>query len=223
MHGATLKTARSALSGTMRSRGRQASALRSALLQPFSWHGLRRAAPVQFFATGLVLLALASEGVTLQGGPPPPSLATLPAREPSALPALPFVPDWRAWVPRASPQGPPDLLREPGPAPVRRLQLRWVYALLMELPEPDRVGRLAHVKFPRTGLSGGPELVRRALEAPREGYYTAQELTPGWSWYVSARSWGIGLATGTRFVISDNVGTVVDPFTSEARWAFFLP
>lgn len=181
---------------------------------------------MQLLATGLVLFTLASEGVAGGAGAPPrpwalPALGQLQSL--AGLPALPLVPDWRHWLTLVHPHGGYGLSSEPGPAPERRLQLRWVYRRLVELPELDRVGRLAHVDFPRTSLSGGPELSRRALEAPRENYYRAQELTPGWSWYVSAERWALGIATGTRFLILDQAGTVVDPFTSEARLAFFLP
>jgi hypothetical protein len=180
---------------------------------------------VQLLASGLVLLTLASEGVA-RGFAPQPELAPAAVaslQTPPAPLSLRLVPDWRHWL--LTPQAPAALnvMSEPGPAFERRLQLRWVYRRLVELPELDRVGRLAHVDFPRTRLSGGPELLRRALEPPRENYYRAQELTPGWSWYVSAQRWAIGIATGTRFLILEHAGTVVDPFTSEARWAFFLP
>jgi hypothetical protein len=176
---------------------------------------------VQLLANTLLVSALA--GQALAAGPPPVRIGELPAPEQrSALPTLPLVPDWRLWLPPTSPslQG---WLLEPRPAPVRRLQLRWVYARLLE-PELDRVGRFASVRLPLAGVSAGPELFCLAPEPPREDYSRMQELTPGWSWwYVSAGGWAVGISTGTRFSISEHSGTTVDPLTSEARWAFFLP
>lgn len=180
---------------------------------------------MQLLASGLILV-LVNEGAALGASTVPPrqvALLALAQPQAPALPVLPLVPDWRHWLPLEPANGVLGAMDEPGPAFERRLQLRWVYRRLVELPDLDRVGRLAHVDFPRTGLSGGPELLRRALEPPRESYYRAQELTPGWSWYISAEHWAVGLATGTRFLIWDHAGTIVDPFTSEARWAFFLP
>jgi hypothetical protein len=174
-------------------------------------------------STSLIVLALASGAAG--GGPVATLLPAAPVEQRPAWLPLRLVPDWRLWVLAAQPRSLPALLaREPGPAPVRRLQLRWVYRRLLELPELDRVGRFARVDFPRTGLSGGPELLRLAPDPPRENYPRAQELTPGWSWwYASAERWAVGAATGTRFLISDHAGTIVDPLTCEARLAFFLP
>jgi hypothetical protein len=178
--------------------------------------------------TSLIVVVLSGEGAVLAThaaeppSAPPPSLEQLQLAP--GLPALPVVPDWRVWLEPPGLQAPPALLTLPGPAPVRRLQLRWVYRRLVELPELDRVGRFAHVDLARTGLSGGPELLRVAPEPPRENYSRAQELTPGWSWwYLSARGWAVGMSTGTRFLISDHAGTTIDPFTTEARCELFLP
>lgn len=195
-------------------------ALTSALLRPFSRHVSGVANRVLPLATSLVVLALASEA----GGVARPRLPASPSPPEGALPTLRFVPDWRDCLHVAGPRRLPVWLSEPGPALVRRLQLRWVYRRLVELPEIDRVGRFAHVNLLLAGLSGGPELHRLALEPPRENYSSFRELTPGWSWwYVNRESWGAGVATGTRFLISDHAGTIVDPLTSELRWAIFLP
>ena len=144
-----------------------------------------------------------------------------------SLPPLLLVPEWS------------QLLRFPGEgspgwqawqielthAPLRRLGMREVYTALAKLPTLDRVGRFAHIDFPMPGLSTGPELFRLAPDPPREDYPRSQQLTPGWSlWYnPSGDRWAVGIATGTRFLIAAQSGTVVDTFTSEARWAFFLP
>jgi hypothetical protein len=178
---------------------------------------------VQLLANTLLVAALASEAVA--GDRSPGRLLELPALEQhSSMPALAFVPDWRHWLQLTGPQGWRSWQIEPRPAPVRRLQLRWVYSRLVELPELDRVGRLAHVDFPMPGVSAGPELLCLQPEPPREDYPRVRELTPSWSWwYVSTQGWAVGVATGTRFFIADHSGTMVDPFTSEARWAFFLP
>jgi hypothetical protein len=141
-----------------------------------------------------------------------------------ALPSLPLVPQWS------------QLLHSPeteaahwgfqlSPPPVRRTTLRSAYVSLVRLPALDRVGRFAHVDFSMSGLSAGAELSRVISEPPREGYTRAQELTPGWSfWYSLSRDrLALGVATGARFLISDQSEPVVDPFTTEARLAFFLP
>ncbi len=186
---------------------------------------------MQLLLSSLVTFALASQGATGSAPPLRAAVAALAQRPlppqplPSrALPPLPLVPDWRHWLQLERTRNLRGLLVQPGPPPVRRLQLRWVYLRLVQLPELDRVGRFAHVDFPLPGLSGGPEVLRVAPEPPRENYPRAQEITPGWSWwYVSAERWAVGVATGTRFLISDHAGTIVDLATCEVRGAFFLP
>jgi hypothetical protein len=180
----------------------------------------RAANLVQLLAAPLLVVALASKV-----GGQPVWAAALPELEPAtALPALPLVPDWRHWLSPTSPNGLRGWLIEPGAAPVRRLQLRWVYTRLVELPEVDRVGRFAHVDLPLAGVSAGPELFCLAPAPPRDHYPRTRELTPSWSWwYVDRAGWAVGIATGTRFLLGEHSGTIVDPLTSEARWAFFLP
>jgi hypothetical protein len=183
---------------------------------------------VLLLTTSLIAAALASEGVVRMPLAPELRVLQLSGLErlgmAPTLPVLAVAPDWHQRLELPGGGGPSGLWSLPRPAPVRRLQLRWVYRRLVELPELDRVGRFAQVEVARTGLSGGPELLRVAPEPPRENYSRAQELTPGWSWwYLSAQRWAVGVATGTRFLISDHAGTLVDPFTTEARCAFFLP
>jgi hypothetical protein len=152
---------------------------------------------------------------------------TRPAPLLASLRPLPLVPDWS------------QLLRHPGEpssrlqawrlllgkVPAPRLGVRELYADLAQLPTLDRVGRFAHVDFLLPGWSVGPELWRLAPEPPRENYPTAQELTPGWTlWYKPAGDRvALGIVTGTRFLIAQESSTVVDPLTTEARCAFFLP
>jgi len=222
MHGATPQVSFLGLVLRGTTPGRATNPLRSASRRPFSGQTLDAANSVQLIANTLLVAALASEAVAADPAPAP--RAELPTLErSSALPVLAFAPDWRHWLQLTTPIWRSWQI-QPRPAPVRRLELRWVYSRLVELPEVDRVGRLAHVDFPMPGVSAGPELLCLEPEPPREDYPRVRELTPGWSWwYVSAEGWAVGVATGTRFVIADHSGTLVDPFTSEARWAFFLP
>jgi len=108
---------------------------------------------------------------------------------------------------------------------LRPLGVRELYTELAKLPRIDRVGRFAHIDFAMSGLSAGPELLRLAPDPPRENYPRAEQLTSGWSlWYEPSRDrWAVGVVTGTRFLMTQHSNTVIDPFTSEARWAFFLP
>ena len=147
-----------------------------------------------------------------------------------SLPTLPLVPKWSqllrlpgAWAPDA-----PDwqAWRSPSLRPaVPRLGVRELYARFAQRPRLDRVGRFAHIDFPRSGLSTGAELLWLAPEPPREDYPTIQQVTPAWSLWYKPRSnpWAVGVATGSRFLIEQQANTVIDPFTSEARWALFLP
>ena len=152
---------------------------------------------------------------------------TKPAPVLDPLPTLPLVPEWSQLLlrPGEAPGGLHAWQLELGTAPAQRLSVREVYADLARLPTLDRVGRFAHVDFPLRGWSVGPELWRLAPEPPRENYPKAQELTPGWTlWYKpSGVPLALGIVTGTRFLIAEQSSTVVDPFTTEARCAFFLP
>jgi len=149
----------------------------------------------------------------------------------ASLPRLPLVPEW-SQVLRFSLEAAPGLPElqawriELRHTPVRQLGVREVYTALVTLPRLDRVGRFVHIDLPMLlGLSAGAELLRLAPQPPREDYSSAQELTPGCGlWYKPSGSrWAAGIFTGTRFLIAQHSGTVVDPFTSEARWALFLP
>jgi len=179
---------------------------------------------------------LASESVVTSPLRPSLRVGLLRNAEPTrplrlaSLPPLPLVPGWSQLL-HLSMTGTPlwPVLQtwqlELALAPAPRLGVRELYTELAELPRLDRVGRFAHIDFPMPGLSAGAEFLRIAPDPPREDYPRAQELTPGWSlWYKPAgERWAVGVATGTRFLIAQQSGTVVDPITSEARWAFFLP
>jgi hypothetical protein len=194
---------------------------------------------VQLIPVAMFVSTLASETVATATTSPSLRTALLRNVEPTralalaSLPPLPLVPEWSQllalpseWAPGApgSP-GLPSWRLELTHPPLPRLGVRELYTQLARLPRIDRVGRFAHIDFPLRGLSAGPELLRFALDPPRENYPRAQELTPGWSlWYKpSAVRWAVGVVTGTRFLMAQQSNTVIDPITSEARWAFFLP
>jgi hypothetical protein len=182
---------------------------------------------------------LASETVAISTPTPPLSplsAALLRHNEPTpllprgSLPPLPLVPKWSQLLHLSiewAPGGPrwQGWQLELADTPFQRRGVRELYTTLANLPRLDQVGRFAHIDFSMPGLSTGPELLRLAPDPPREEYPRAQQLTPGWSvWYKPSRvRWAVGIVTGTRFLIAQHAGTVVDPFTSEARWAFFLP
>jgi hypothetical protein len=183
----------------------------------------------------MFLSTLASETVASRTHRPSLPAALLRNTEPAqplllgSLPALPLVPKWSQLLQLSiewAPAGPAHAWRhELAHAPVHQLSVRELYTELAQLPRLDRLGRFARFDFPMSGLSAGAELLRLAPDPPREDYPSAQQLTPGWCiWYKpSGDRWAVGVVTGTRFLIAQQSNTVVDPFTSEARWAFFLP
>jgi hypothetical protein len=191
---------------------------------------------VQLIPVAMFLSTLASESVVRSPLRPSLRVGLLRNAEPprplrlASLPPLPLVPEWSQLLRLSLAEAPLWPVLQTWPleltrAPVRRRGVRELYTELAELPRLDRMGRFAHIDFPMAGLSAGPEFLRVAPDPPREEYPRAQELTPGWSlWYKpGGERWAVGVVTGTRFLIAEQSGTVIDPIASEARWAFFLP